>query len=260
MSSIDPETKRKGIETAVKLAVIGIGCAIIGPFAYMALEGLIAVAAFACGALLLWGVAPAVAQAVANKRIALMVAVIEANPIETMQTVYMEKMNEFHTQEEAITEFDTQYRNVSDLVEGLKKTDPDEAVSYAEMRDQMKGGLAELREEQRLSQLALDDAKNAIAKMQRIWKVANAMNKALTASASAQSAVFQQMKMDVGTDAVRSNLNRAMARLNTAVERRKNGSYLPAAKPQAALPPAPAQSNVIDLTNVKQGTRVSVRE
>lgn len=259
MSTIDPETKRKGIETAVKLGIIGVGCAIVGPFAYMALEGLIAVAAFAGAAILLWGIAPAVATFVANKRIALLVAAIEANPIETMQNLLIEKTAEFQKQEDAVTEFDTQFRNVQTLVKDLTKTDPDEAVQYQEMADQMEQGLSELRSEQAAAQAELKNARGAIDKMQRIWKVACAMNKALAASADAQAQVFAKMKNDVAIDTVRTNLNRAFARLNTAVERRKNGSMLPTPKivEVKALPEATPTSPVIDLGKV--GSRVSLR-
>lgn len=250
---VDPESKRKGIETVVKGVVIIGGLALAAPIIWLALEGAFALVALAAVALVAWGAAPAAATYVANKRIAALIAVVEANPIETMQNLYVEKMSEFSRQEDAVTEFDTQFQNVNTLVEDLKRTDPDEAVAMAEMRDKMGEGLSELRGEQAAAQVELNNAKNAIIKMQRIWKVACAMNKALTASASAQQQVFQQIKADVALDTVRTNLNRAFAKLNTAVEHRKNVSVL-GPKPILALN-AP-MSQVIDLGKV--GTRVKV--
>lgn len=233
---VDPESKRKGIETLVKLSVFMVGAAVAGPYIWMSLEGMVALAAAAGTALVLWAIAPAAATFAANKRIAMLVAVIEANPIETMQNLYADKFDEFKRQESAVTEFDTQFQNVSTLVEDLKKSDPDEAEQYAKMRDKMEDGLQELRAEQGFAQKELDNAHKTIDKMQRIWKVACAMNKALAANASARQQVFDQMKQDVSVDTVRTNLNRAFASLNTAVERRRNQGILPLVKEQASLP------------------------
>lgn len=251
---VDPEQKRKTIERWVKYGVIVVGAGLSYEFAMMALEGLIAWGAVAISVLTIVNFAPAIGVWFANKRIQALIAVIEANPIETMQNLLIEKHQEYQRQEDAVTEFDTQFRNVSDLVDGLKNSDPEEAVSYAEMRDKMADGLTELRAEQKAAAQELKTAESALAKMQRIWKVACAMNKALTASQSAQAQVFAQMKQDVAVDTVRTNLNRAFAKLNTAVEHRKNANVFSSkveavavsqALTQPALPPA---VEVVDIT------------
>jgi hypothetical protein len=237
--SIDLTAKQQQIKTWATYGFGVVAAAILAPMAFLALEGVLAIVAAVFVLFLVANFAPVVGDYIAVKRIQAIKAVAEANPIETMQDLYAEKVAEFQRQEAAVTEFDTQFRNVSDLVDGLKKTDPDEATQYAAMRDQMKTGLDELRAEQQAAQGELMNAKSTIAKMQRIWNVACAMNKALAASASAQSQVFAQMRQDVAIDTVRTNLNRAFANLNTAVERRRNAQMFSAPAPAAkALPEA----------------------
>lgn len=256
---VDPESKRKGIETAVKVGVIGVGLAVVGPYVWMAVEGLMAVAVFGGTALLLWGLAPAVATFVANKRIALLKAAIEANPIETMECLYEDKKQELARQGVAVEEVATQVRNVDGLVKGLEKSDPDEAKDYVEVRDKLKEGLDEVTTEYSEADNALHDFGKQIDKARRIWKVAVAINKALDVSATARAAVFADIKKQVAFDKVTNDLNRSFARLDTVVARRKGGLPLPQAVAQAALPAAPADANmkIIDLAGVK-GARVTI--
>lgn len=256
---IDPEQKRKTIEKWTKIGVWGGGLLAVGllkTLIFSALEGVILLGALGVAVGVIWSVAPALAVWFANKRIQALVAVIEANPIETMTNLYIEKQQEFKQQEDAVTEFDAQFRNVSDLIEGLKRTDPEEAKGYVQMRDVMEEGLKELRGEQAEAQKELKNAKSAIDKMKRLWTVACALNKALAASASAQQKVFQQIKQDVAVDTVRTNLNKAFANLNTAVERRRNASLFntTATKDVTTLPEKAQKDlgpSVIDLERVK---------
>lgn len=252
MGYIDPEKKRASLEKWVKVAFIAVGCALTSTYAFYALTGLIMWAAFVLGVVLVLNFAPVVGTWIANKRIQALVAVIEANPIETMLNLYTEKSAELRAAEANITDFDTEYRNVSDLVDGLKKTDPDEAVQYAEMRDTMKVGLTSLRAEHQAATDELANFKGQIDKARRIYKVAQAMNKALERSQSAQQEVFGRIKEQVAFDTVRTNLNRAFANLNTAVERRKNNSIIATPSPKELSPAPDPAIKVIDLGRVGQ--------
>lgn len=243
---VNPEEIGKRYFTWIKWGAIAIGCALSYQIAFMALEGLIAWGAFAIVAFLVYTFAPVLAAFIANKKIQAIKAIAAANPIETMQALYAEKLVEFRKQEDAVTEFDTQFQNVSDLVNDLKKTDPEESVQYAAMRDKMAEGLEELRGEQKAAQIELHNAEGVIKKMQRLWTVACAMNKALAASASAQKMVFDQIRQDTAVETVTTNLNRAFASLETAVQRRRTAALFNVpSSPTKELPPA---VEVIDIT------------
>lgn len=249
MGYTDPETKRKAYENLAKFLFLAVAAAATASIAWYAVVGLIGwiIAGFIYAAV--WSFSPAVGQWFANKRIQALVAVVEANPIETMQTLYLDKCDEFTKQQAAVTEFETQYRNVFDMVEGLQKTDPTEAAEFADELKQMKYGLDSLRTEQKAAQKELGTAKETIEKMERLWKVANAMNKALAASAIAQDKKFNEIKKAVAFDTVRTNLNRAFANLNTSIERRKNAEFFEQEKEAKALGP---KTEVIDLEAVEK--------
>lgn len=251
---IDPEVKRKRIEAVVKALVWGVGLAIAGPYIWMSLEGLFALAALVGTAGVLWSVAPGVAQAFANWRIKLLIAVIEANPIETMETLRGEKYEELQRAENAITDFDTQLGNFKDQVASVKKEYPEEAVAYEEIQARMQDCLDSMREEHRAAKTQLKDFEGRIKKAKVLFNMAKAANAMLEKQADAQAQLFADIKQQVSFEKVRTDLNRAFANMNTAIERRKNAA-LPPAKPQAALPAAPME--VIDLTKPQQ--RIGIR-
>ena len=251
---IDPEQRRAGLEKIVKLGIVLAAAAATYTYAWMAVLGLIGwgvATLIVAGA---WAVAPAVATAFANWRIGLLIAAIEANPIETMLSLYADKKQELARQDAAITEFDAQFKSVSSMVDDLRRTDPAEAAEYVEMRDKMKEGLVSLREEQAAASEELGAFKRQIDKAQRIWKVANAMNAALVSSESAQAAVFAEIKEKVSFDTVRDNLNRAFANLDSAVARRKNAVAFATASRPKALP------QVVDITPLSARTTLKVGE
>lgn len=262
MAVMDPETKRKGIENVVKAAVIIGGLAIAAPVIWMALEGAIALCALGAVGLVAWGAAPALATYVANKRIQALVAVIEANPIETMQNLYGEKSEELSKAADNIRDFETELGNFKTQVKEVKKqediTDEDIA-DYVEVQDRMQTLLYEMKSEQTSATGELEEFKRRIRKAQTLFNLAKAANKMLEKSASAQSVVFAQIKEQVAFDKVRTDLNRAFANLNSAVDRRKNTAMFSGAKPAAALPPKP-EVEVIDLGKVTSKIPVNIKK
>ena len=224
MAFTDPESQRAFLKKAATYGTLGLAAAALAPIALWMVQGLIAWAALGIAFLVIANFAPAVGDWFANMRIKALVAIAEANPIETMQALYTEKSSELNRQAEAVRDFETEYRNVRDLVKGLEKTDPEEAVEYAQMAAQMGESLEALKTEQNFASEALTDFSKQIDKARRIYKVAQAMNKALESSQSAQAKVFAEIKEKVAFDKVRTDLNRAFANLNMAVERRRQNA------------------------------------
>lgn len=251
---VDPETRRKGIENLVKAGLAIVFFAATASYAWLALEGMIAWACVGGGLMAAWVLGPAIAERAANWRIAQLKAAVEANPIEAMQNIYGSKLSELQAQSTAITEVDTQYRNVQGMVEGLKKTDPEEAKSYIIIVDKIHEGLGSMETDYAYADSQLKQYKGQIDKAQRIWNVAVAINKALAVSEKARADVFRDIKQQVAFDTVTTNLNRAFAKLDTSVREHKQTAFPPTTTESKELPPA---TEVIDLGNVKS-TRVKV--
>lgn len=224
MSVIDPEAKRKGYETAAKVACVAVCIGLLGPvFTWLAagMLGLIELTGYVVGfgiALVVgWGLAPGVGLWWANKRIALLKAAIAANPIETMQNIDAEKKLELQAQSKAITTVDTQYRNVQTLIDNLPAKLKAKAGSYQVIADKLKVGLDQMRKSYDFAAHKLADYEDQIAEAQSLWEVACAVNTAIAVSAKAKADVFRDIKEKVSFDTVTSTLNNAFANLDEVI-------------------------------------------
>lgn len=244
---VDPETKRKGIENLVKVGLAVVFFAATASYAWLALEGLVAWALVGGGLLAAWTLGPAIGERAANWRIAQLKAAVEANPIEAMQNIYASKIAELNAQSKAITEVDTQYRNVQGMVAGLKKTDPDEATQYQEIVDKIHSGLEAMEADYNYADKELKSFKGQIDKAERLWNVACAINKAIAVSEKARADVFRDIRQKVAFDTVTTNLNRAFAKLDTSVREHRQAAFPPSEDTKAIEAP---KAEVIDLGNV----------
>lgn len=223
-----PDEQKAKVVRYVKWGAMALVAVLVAPITYAAaisvIEATVAIGAAVITIGVIWTATPVVSDWLGNMRMKAVIALAEANPIETMVIIYSQKASELATHQDAITEFDTQYRNVDKMVTDLTKTDPEESKSYADMRDKMRVGLDELRHEQTDASAELKTFKNQIDKAQRIYKVALAMNKALVSSQSAQAAVFMDIKKQVSFDTVTTTLNKSFAKLDSAIENRRNNA------------------------------------
>lgn len=265
MPIIDPELKRPQIEKLVKYAFMLAGGAVAFaasvPLAALALEGILLWIAVGLIALLFVNFAPAVATYAANKKIAALKAVIERNPIETMQNLYADKHAELDRAENNITDFETELGSFRDKVEVFKVKYAAKAPAYLMIQTRMEECLAGMRLEQASATRELAAFQDKIDEAEAIFDMAKAANKMLEKSQTAQQAVYAQIKESVALDKVRNDLNRAFANLNTAMERRKNAAFVASPpQPVAALPPMD-EATIIDaqVTRVETGERMRVR-
>ena len=254
---ITPEQAREQWRKYAKYGLMVLGV-ILAPTIYTIAVGVVeatfAVAAAIVSLGVVWSMAPAFIDWVGNMRMKAVIAVAEANPIETMLSIYSQKSDELSQHDEAIQEFDTQYRNVAKMVNDLQKSDPEESKTYVEMRDRMGEGLRELQDEHTTAVGELKQFKNQIDKAQRIYKVALAMNAALASSQTAQAAVFTDIKKQVAFDTVSTNLNRAFARLDSTIAKRKNNNFSMTVTPVpvAALPEAPIEGVITNIASIRE--------
>lgn len=256
---IDPNVVGERYKKLATWGLILIGAGVTYTIAQAILEGLILWGAVAVTLAVIANFAPAFGDWVKNKKVQAIMAVAAANPIETMKNLYAEKCDEFEHKEDAIRDFDVEFRNVSNMVDKLKAKYPDEAKQYVELRDKMAEGMEELEAEQRDVRQALIDYKHQIDKAEDIWNVAKAMNRALERTQSLKEAAFADIKNKVAFDTVNANLNRAFANLDRAVAKRKNLSVgVMPAQPEATKA-LPQPSEVIEGQVIQRAIPANLR-
>lgn len=214
--------------------VVGILVAAVAvPVIFLALKavlGLLALGVAAAVGFVMLKLTPWFAQKATNIGIRLFVREVEGNPIESMESLFIEKNQEADQADGEIVEFETEVRNFDDETEEFAKTDPTEAPAFKEIGSQMHAALKSMKEEQAHARAQLEDLRERIQKAKRIYKMSLAAQRVAQLSRTAEKQVFQQIKEQVAFDTVKTELNRSFAALNMAVARRKNINSLPPAR------------------------------
>lgn len=218
------DEKKQKIATVLKWSGGIIGAAVVSPIILLALKGVLGLLALGvavgAGATIL-KLSPIVSMKVSNLLIKGIVREANANPIETMQNLLVEKSAELKEADLAIVDFETEVRNYDDQTVEFSKQYPEEAASFKEISEKMHVGLNQQKSSQEDARFQLANLEQQIHKAEALYKMSLAANKVTAFSKSAEKEVFQNIKEKVALDAVRTSLNRSFASLNMAISQRQ---------------------------------------
>lgn len=214
------DVRKLRLSTGLKWALGLVGAVVISPVVFLAVKGLVGLALAAVVGVTIIQFAPVVSLKLANWKLRALTAEVEANPIETMQNLYIEKSKELAAADQNIIDFETEIGNFDDEVRGFKKEYPDEAPRYQQISDAMHTGLTEMKSEQEFARDRLEDFQARIRKAQAIYKMSLAASRVTAFSKSAEARVFQDIKEQIAFDSVRTELNRSFASLSNALSKR----------------------------------------
>lgn len=217
------ETRQK-VATGLKWVAGIIGAAVVAPVIFLALKaalGLLALGVAAAVGLVMLRLAPAFGQFTTNLGLKLFKLEVGRNPIESMESLYMEKMQEADNADCEVVEFDTEIRNYDGQRKTFEKQYPEEASTFAEISVQMHEALTTMKEEQVKARAGLVDLQQRIYKAKAIYAMSLAAQRVAQLSKTAEKKVFQEIKEKVAFDTVQTQLNKSFASLNMAVARRK---------------------------------------
>lgn len=214
------DVRKLRLSTGLKWALGLVGAVVISPVVFLAVKGLVGLALAAVVGVTIIQFAPVVSLKLANWKLRALTAEVEANPIETMQNLYIEKSKELTAADQNIIDFETEIGNFDDEVRGFKKEYPDEAPRYQQISEAMHTGLTEMKSEQEFARDRLEDFQARIRKAQAIYKMSLAASRVTAFSKSAEARVFQDIKEQIAFDSVRTELNRSFASLSNALSKR----------------------------------------
>jgi hypothetical protein len=219
-----PEEKRQAWANVLKWIAGLVAAAVLSPIIFLALKGvlgLLALAVAAAAGFTMLKLAPWFSLMVTNLGIKLFIREVEANPIESMESLRIEKTQEAEAADVEIVEFETEIRNYDDQTKEFERRYPEESSTFKDISRQMHEALVSMKQEQESARKALVDLAQRIEKARAIYKMSLAAQRVAQLSKSAEKKVFQEIKEKVAFDAVQSQLNRSFSALNMAVARRK---------------------------------------
>lgn len=217
---MDTDVRRERLASLAKWGLGLIGAVIISPFIFLAVKGILGLAlALFIGGLIV-NTAPAAGLWLANWRLRMLVAAVEANPIETMQNLFTEKTAELLDADTHIADFETEIRNFDDQIETFSAQYPAESDTYETLSGKMHDALKDMKSEQSTARRELKNFDQQITKAKAIYKMSLAAQRVTQLSRSAEAQVFAKIKEQVAFDSVRTQLNKTFSSLNLALERR----------------------------------------
>ena len=222
------ELKQQNVARIVKVAVMLLVCAVLGPLAYLAIKGIVGLAVFGALAFIGYNVAPVIALKVANakyraidsEKIAHIQKVVKTaaeNPIETatgQSQAYKARAAKYL---EGITAYSTEVNNFETMTADFAKKYPETAPRYREQLITMKKALAYKNDKYKelIENIKLMDDK--IAFLTANWKMSQALIKVNALGGVDSADPMEQLKADAAIDAVVNSINRAFAEMDASV-------------------------------------------
>jgi chromosome segregation ATPase len=231
------EIEEEKLATKYKWLIGGAAAFLIAPVIFMVVKGIVGLVIAGAVGFTVTQLAPVFALKMANWKLRLIRDEVEANPIETLQNLLVEKTNLLTSVDTQITEFDTEIRNFKDQLKSFAEQYPDEAVDYEELHSTMKDALQDMKSEQAAARGELANLEQQIAKAEAILKMSLAAQKVTKLSKAAESQVYADIKKKIAFDKVRSQLNKTFASLDRSLDRRREVTMkLPEPKNVESIP------------------------
>lgn len=215
----DLETKRKHIETAMKILGLGALCLILGPVYLTLIHGLgalIALGIAAAGAFVVINLLPSFAAMVANWRLKAIKAVAAANPIETLENQYAERQNALIKIRDNIKEFYAVVQELWSQIQEHNEKYPNNPSQFLEKYNKMKDLLALRSNKYKMAQANLKAFSELIDEKRSDWKVAQAAAKAMKL-ANVGEDFNSKLMADTALTTIQDGLNFAFSELEVSL-------------------------------------------
>ena len=225
-------------EAIVRWAIVLVVAVVIAPFIFLAVKGIVGLAlAFLVGSIVIQ-LAPVFTIKLKNYRLKEIKREVRKNPIETLQNAYIESAKRLAQADANIVESDTAIRNFDARNAIFSKRYPEEAPTYAAISQKLHQGLVLLKTRQQTARLALENTRAQIDKANAIYEMAKSAQHAMQLSQPAEQQVFDQIVKDIAFDQVETELHRAFAQLDQALEQHAQSEI-----PATPRVPAPRKEN-----------------
>lgn len=214
---LTPEQRKQRIETACKIAGVGVVGFLVAPFVLTAIGGILGLAIAAGISFTAVNMLPWFSLKVSNWRLKAIKNEAMKNPVETLQTEYIKKEEALKTFKENIRIFAGQVLTFGDQVKQYVREGLEDAQVYVEQLSKMKK-LLEIRQ-QRYSDAkqALTDFADTIERTDRKWKMALAAMAMNEAAGQMEGDAFDKICIETALESVQTKLNQSFADLEIAL-------------------------------------------
>ena len=219
MTALNADQRKARLASLAKWGLGLVGAILIAPFIFLAVKGIVGLAAAMVIGLGIIHGAPVLGMKFANWKLKAIKYEASRNPVETMQEVFREKSAAVEVFARRVEDFATEVRNFADKLGQFKKDFPDEADKFVENLAVMERGLSERKRRLEEARQELTRFRSEIRKVDGIWQMSLAANKMHRAAGMTEDSFMQRIKTETAIDAVQSSLNRALSQLETSLSK-----------------------------------------
>lgn len=216
------DAKQERIATIAKWGIGLVGAVVISPFVFLAVKGIVGLIIAVVLVTAAVQFAPAVGVWISNMALKSFIGAVEANPVESLKNLKIEKAEEADQTRKDIEAFDTELRNFKGQLKQVKRDFPEEAADYDAMVSAEEEGLSQMQEDYNEALAGLNQLDKEISKGEALWKLALSALRVTKLNKSQKEAVYQDIKKKTAFDAITSKVNQSFASLDASVRERKN--------------------------------------
>lgn len=194
-----------------------VSAAIVAPFIFLTIKGLVGLSIAAIVGLAIINGAPVISSAFANWKMKGIKAVAAANPVEQLQNVLLERRGALKLFSERITEFSTRVRQFESKLQSFKTQFPSEAPKFDDQAAAMNQLLALRRAKYEEVREQLQAFELEVKKADAIWQMSQAAAELHKAAGMEGEDVYAKIKAETALETVELSLNKSFAQLESAL-------------------------------------------
>lgn len=200
-----------------RIAVVALCVIVAAPAIALLVKGLVGLVVAAVVGFGAIAAAPVLGHQFAVWKIKGMKAIARANPVETLQSVYVEKKQALAQFLHQIQQFSADVATFSQKVEQFKIDYPNDAPTFIQHLNKMIQLLELRKAEYRKAEQALGKFEGEIAKAESIWRMSQAAASVSKSAGFDADEVYAKIKTETAVEQVQLSLNQAFAQLDTAL-------------------------------------------
>lgn len=210
------EQRRENIKKVVGVGAILIVGFLVAPFVFLAIKGIVGLAAaFLVGSALL-AFMPWYQMKIANWRVKAIEAEARENPIETMVNLLAAKKEAYQVFKANVETAATAEKDFEQKCKEFSKQYPHRAPEFTKQLAAMHNLVERKKIALRQAKQSLEDGDNKLTEMRAYWQMSQAAQAANKAAGMDTGDQFEKLKADTAVDAVFESMNRAFAELEVA--------------------------------------------
>lgn len=207
--------RRKSLSKWGMIGLLAVAL-IAAPLVYMIIKGLVGLIIAGVLGLAILTFAPVISMKFANWKLKAIKAEATRNPVETLQNVYAEKLQQKAVIKQKITVFRAKTAGFADKVEGFKERYPQDAAKFEDQLQKMRQLLA--RREQKYTKIKkdLEQFSSVIERADAIWQMGLAaaeMNEAAGVFDGEQ--MYERIKVETALESVQDSMNMAFSEMES---------------------------------------------